>query len=607
MRLVALLVVIAMAAGNTTYRINQHQRDLFGEIYAPDRFVDISVLLRTVVADPNGEELLPGKPKLRVVREQVFGGIIDTKLDTPRIVETDLERLCPAVWYCSEEQEPIAIHGDDVQPLYTVGTARTLANVPLGQLVYGSEGAGKTTTLVMWLYFRWLELLGGKHQIGVSAPIETRVGIVYDEFTKLWPDDWYSYSVGEGIATLVDGTTLRFASTYQQSAAQGSRWQGFNLAAHAGDEFQDSLDVADDIEMRGRSAPNGRYKRICTATAKDSPDWREFRDRMLEAPDESGKPQWVKRLLYGERSPFVPASFWIKRRASLSPREAKRRLDAIDVPPERATYPTWDREKNLIVVPDIGGWVDTTAATLARFTGEQRVVLTGHDPGNLVDVSLFLKEYAITAAEAKRLGAPTVTRDPDGQVIKGAGPPPIWIVLDEVSTYEGTTDAHILAVLEVARSRWHCNFLDRRSGKTTGPQIFVRADPAGNTDSRTDMTVYTQWRNHGVDIRPAVYSKANPTKHGRVPKDPGIEMVNTLLCNSYGERRLFVARKPDGTPAAPKLVAAIETSERDLAGKAETQLKRKGDVSHWPAALRYALWMIERPRLGVAPGEEAVL
>lgn len=589
---VLIALVVAMAVGNTTYRINQHHRELHDEIYAPDRFVDISVLLRTVVQDPNGTEYLPGKPKLRIVKEQVYGGIVDTKLATPQIISTNPDELCPVIWYCSAEQEPIVLHGDDV---------------PLGQLVYGSEGAGKTTTLVMWLYFRWLELLGGKHQIGISAPIETRVDVVFGEFAKMWPSDWYSHHVNDGISTLVDGTTLRFASTTQKSAAQGSRWQGFNLAAHAGDEFQDSLNVAEDIEMRGRSAPNGKYKRITTATAKDSPDWREFRDRMLEAKDENGEPQWIKRVLLGERSPFVPASFWIKRRSSLSPREAKRRLDAMDVPPERATYPAWDRQKNLIHVPEIG-WQDITAQELARFTGPNRVVLVGHDPGTLVDVSLFLKEYRISVAEARRIGAPVVSRRSDGTIIDGAGPPPIWIVHDEVNTYEDSTDAHILAVLKLVRERWHCNLLDRKTGRVSdgSPQIFVRADPAGENDNRTDISVYTQWRNHGVDIRPATYSKTNPMKHGRVPKDPGIEMVNALLCNSYGERRLFVALKPDGTPAAPKLVAAIETSERDLAGKAETQLKRKGDVSHWPAALRYELWMIERPRLGIAYEEAAV-
>lgn len=569
-----------MASRASLGRKRRLEQRLEERVTATDRFVDISVRLCTVVQDPNGEELLEGCPKLRVVREQVYGGIVDTRRARPAIITTDPKFLSPITWYCSEEQEPIVVHADDE---------------PLGQLVYGSEGAGKSTALIQWLYFRWLELLGGRYQIGVSAPIEGRLSVVLEEFRRAWPASWYWYRTADDIAQLCDGTLIRFRSTYQQSAAQGSRWQGFNLAAHAGDEFQDSLNVADDIEMRGRSAPRGRYKRLCTATAKDSPEWRAYRDKLDRAKGAAGKPLWRRVTLLGERSPFIAPEFWIAKRANLSPREARRRLDALDVGPERATYPTWERAKNLVDVPEIG-WRDITAETLAHFTGQMRTVLVGHDPGNLVDVSLFLKRFQISRAEAARIGAPTVTRRIDGTVVDR--PPPIWVVLDEVNTEQTTTDAHVRAVLERARMRWHCNLFDRHGRLSDGPQIFVRADPAGENDNRTDISVYTQWRNYGVDMRPAAYSKKNPTQHGRVPLDAGIEMVTMLIGNDLGERRLFVARRPDGQPAAPKLVAAIETSERDLAGKADTQRKRKGDMSHWPAALRYALWAIERPRLG---------
>ena len=50
-------------------------------------------------------------------------------------------------------------------------------------------------------------------------------------------------------------------------------------------------------------------------------------------------------------------------------------------------------------------------------------------------------------------------------------------------------------------------------------------------------------------------------------------------------------------PAAPKLVHAIETAERDAANRAEAERKDDRDVSHWPAALRYALWSVEKPRM----------
>jgi hypothetical protein len=74
-------------------------------------------------------------------------------------------------------------------------------------------------------------------------------------------------------------------------------------------------------------------------------------------------------------------------------------------------------------------------------------------------------------------------------------------------------------------------------------------------------------------------------------------MINMLLCNAKDERRLFVAVGEDKQPScAPMLIKTIEQSELDLLGKPETQRKGKGDLSHPGAALRYALWNLERPR-----------
>jgi hypothetical protein len=174
---------------------------------------------------------------------------------------------------------------------------------------------------------------------------------------------------------------------------------------------------------------------------------------------------------------------------------------------------------------------------------------------------------------------------------------PFWVVLGELNTERSTTEAHITKLLESVRERWQLNLLDRR-GRVTSEvnQILVHADPAGNTDTRTDKSVYTQFANAQIRCRPAAWN-SDHTGHGRVPREAGVELVNTLLCNAAGERRLFVARNADGSPAAPMLVKALEQSERDEAGRAENSRKGKGDVTHWPAALRYALWAIERPRL----------
>mgnify|MGYP001584856404 CR=1 FL=1 len=128
-------------------------------------------------------------------------------------------------------------------------------------------------------------------------------------------------------------------------------------------------------------------------------------------------------------------------------------------------------------------------------------------------------------------------------------------------------------------------------------------------------SVATIWRALGMTARAAGY-KANATtvEPITIKRRQRIDLVNTLLSATaeVGEvRRLFVAvrsgflfrkfpeAEQDGKPAAPMLVKAFETMEFNAAGKAETEAKDADDLSHWPAALGYALWQVEAPRLGM--------
>lgn len=584
--LLVALTLGAIVLTNPAWRRRQIVRDLSANVEGADRFVDVGVRLGVVVQDPNGESLIEGKPKLRALRWHHFGGIVDAKLATPDIVRPSEN---PRTWFCSEEQERIVLHPDEA---------------PLGQLVYGSEGAGKTSALVMWVYLRWLEMLGERREIGITAPTQDRLDTVFREIVLKFSPAWYHYQSSKGLATLCDGTRLRLVSTYRQSKAQGSPVQGFNWSAATRDEGQDQCEVHEDIESRGRSARDGKYKQLITATAKDDPTWRTLRDQLDAAKRSDGSPLWVRRTLYGRRSPFIDPSFWDSKKSTMSPREYARRVEAKDVGPERATYPEWSRETNLITVPSesgtgiLLGWTDVTAHEL-RAHGQNYAMLVGHDPGTLWDVSLFLRAF-VANKDIKLHAAGKVK--------------PLWVVVGELNTEQATTERHIAKLLEHVRKTWRLNLLHEARDPRTGekrlvtaphaPQILVRADPAGNNDQRTDKSVYTQFTNAGIRIKPAAYN-AEGTGHGRVPREPGVELVNTLFHSEAGERRLFVARNPDGSPAAPKLVAALEASERDGDGKAENQRKGAADVSHWPAALRYALWAIERPRLQLISKEES--
>lgn len=571
--LVVLAAIGALVLTNETWAQRVEERALVREVHAADRFVDVGVTVKIVVHDPHGQELLPGKPRLRVVgKPRHFGGVVDTKAVPPRIVgpsqcwDTPSRRPDqpqPRIWYMSEAQAQIALHNYPVtQP------------DKMGQLVYGSEGAGKTRCLAYWHYFRWLEHLGENREGGQTAPTAQRLNFVRLEMLDLFASDWYTYKVSDACFVMCDGTRIQLVSTYRQSKAQGSPIQGFNWSWCGRDEGQDQVEVHEDIVSRGRSARGGGelYHQLITATAKDNSEWKTLRDILLH----SGK--WIKRGLSIYLAPFVSRQSIDDKAATMSAREALRRFGRPDgtiddLPPELAVYHAWSRDHNLIPIPQVG-WIDCTAQELAPW-GSNIQALVGHDPGSLNDVSIVLKAYR----------APRERR-------------PRWFVVDEITTRQTTTESHVAVLLDRMRDQWGLNLLDRHNRLVKdGPQFMVRADPYGNTDTKPDRSCYTVFRQAGILLHPAAYSRENPTQPGRVPKREGIEMVNTLLCNSASDRRLFIARNQDGAPAAPMLLAALEQSRRNERGEAETERKDKHDLSHWPAALRYALWAIERPRL----------
>jgi hypothetical protein len=246
-------------------------------------------------------------------------------------------------------------------------------------------------------------------------------------------------------------------------------------------------------------------------------------------------------------------------------------------------YMAWERAKNLRPVPQVGAQ-DVTRSELAGY-GPLIDVLVGHDPGKLCDVSVILKAY--------RLPGSGLTH---------------WWVVDELTTDNTTTEQHVDVLVKRLRERWGCNRLDLRNRPMDGsPLALVRADPYGDSDAKPDRSIYTIFRQAGLDIRPAAYSPvrqgamAKPTP-GRIDKDARIEVVNSLFCNAAGDRRLFIACDERAQPAAPKLLEAIELSEREEGtGKAEVYRKgRASDLSHWPSALGYALWSVEKPRMRAA-------
>jgi len=553
--LVALLAaVLVVSVSSLAWKRRALERQIEADADESDRYVDMGVLLSVVEMDlANGLELEPGKPPVRIVRQHRLGGMLDTW--TRQIVGPSVR---PRYWQCSPQQEPLILH-DATQPVWT--------------LIQGSEGAGKTVTLAIWIYCRVLEHCGHDREIGVTAPVFARLGHVKKAIATLWDPKWYRWKERDQSYRFRAGPLVQLVSAHQQSEDAGSPIQGANWVACASDELQDHFDREADIVARGRSAPGGIYKRLCTSTFKDSSEWRTFRDVASKAPD------WRVVKLLGLDSPFVWPKHWERFRTNgITAREYQRRVLAMDVGPEAQLYHCWSRKLedgspgNLRPVPL--GADDVTAEVLAPYL-PRGGVLIGHDPGKRQHVSMFLKAYRFRGDRLIR-----------------------WFVVDEVTTDDATIEKHVAEVMERVRKVWRCNLKSSLDGRLDpyAPQALVRIDPHTRSgDDHPGRDLYAVWRNAGLVARAAAYNPGT-SDPATIKRESRFDMMNTLLCDVNGERRLLVACDDHGTYRAQKLVKALESMERDAAGKGEADKKDGNDLSHWPAAVGYALWQIEHPR-----------
>jgi hypothetical protein len=551
----ALLVILMVAAAGVavgalfalggcvetelTTREKRLERDLRKDVEDLDRYVDIGAIVRVVVADPNGAILLNGLPLMRVVREHRLGGMLDTRSEPPRLCGASRN---PVVWHCSEDQEQVLFHDDPIA---------------LGQIIYGSEGAGKTRVLGMLHYVWWLELLGQGDEAGQTAPTKKRLKVVRDTMVELYPPTWYKYNVAAQVMTFADGHRVQFVSTRRVSEAQGSPTQGFNWRRAGIDELQDQLDALDDIESRGRTKGGSTYKQAGTCTAKASSAFVNAVAMKLASGD------WIKRVMLIARSPFIDPVFLEKKRRVMTDREFRRRYEAEDLPPERMLYFNWERETHLRAIPHNAK--KCTSYVLRQKTKNPRhALLAGHDPGTAKAATIFLEAYEIPGV-----------------------PGWVWWVRAEIFTQHKTTEQNGLALLKLARSKFGCN------KRSDAELVHVRAHPYGQAEDKPSLDLYRIFRRVGLDVKAAQYKKDGKGT-GLIKKDDRIEMVNSLLRNAAGVVRLYVECDKQGQPVAPKLVEAFETMERDEEGLAEQEKKDEHDKSDCPAALGYALWPFEK-------------
>jgi hypothetical protein len=556
-----------MSLSDATWKLRKSRKEVESLLRGNERYVDFGVTILVVRQDPNGEIEIPGlEPRLTVIRPHYRGGMFDTLKSRWHGPTQN-----PVTWYLSEEQEAIVLHD---------------ASMPAAVWMQGSMGAGKTTAGAIWLALRVIE--HATHPLkgaGVTAPTDKRM----EEIRKtifgpkdkdglriggMWPRQWATFREGDQVATCATGLQIDFRSTHIQSATAGSPIQGQNWAFCLNDELQDYYEINDDIRARGRAAWLKRYQRFVTVTPKDDPGYRVFRDKIATLTTD-----WKVQYVLGPNSPFIDAEHWEVCKREMSLRKYQRVVLAQDVAGENVVYWAWSHDESIRPIQQVPRWPDVTRRELSKRANGQYEILVGFDPGRLYDVSVLLKAY----------------QPPQGRNEKTL-PAPVWFVVGEVTTMRASTEAHCGALLKELREKWGCNQAH------DGPQAFVSADPYGDTandEEQPDLTVYRTFQNHGIHIKAAAY-RPNSTQAAKVPKEGRLEMVNRLLCDASGRRRLFVACNDNREPYAKKLVEAMERLERDGDYKAEKGRKDVNDLTHWPCAVGYALWAIERPRMEAA-------
>jgi hypothetical protein len=515
----------------------------------------MGVLLRVVVQDPTGEELVPGKPRLRVVREHSFGGVVDTRARPPKFVGPSLR---PQVWHCGEAQESVLL--DD-------------RSEPSRHLVYGAMGGGKTELLAMWAWLQIIALTGTALNVGLTAPTEKRATILRDAMIRRAPAAWFrggsvakGWSERRGQFRFANGIRADVVSTHVSSQAEGSRMQGRSWGGGVGsDEIQDCLetDADSEIESRGRDAPRGIFRRLATCTPKISAEWRAFSGAKRSVPK-----IWALHHITGFQNPFTALEYLEQQRHALDEREYRRRVLGEEVPPERAVYPAFDRSSNVRPIPL--GAVDITQRLANGFA-----MFGGNDPGSYRDVTELVRKYRYKE------------RNTEGRLVDAEG---YWVT-GEVTTQDGF-EQHVLAVKRFVQDRFN---LQHDDDPDTG-KLLVRCEPWSNsgTDALTHPEFLRIWKRHGIHAVSAAFRNGTG-ENARVPLEAGVEMMNRLLCNAAGERRLFIACDDTGKPCAPKLVEAFQSFERDAAYKAKGDKRHKEhDLSDWPMALTLALWPYEK-------------
>lgn len=458
------------------------------------------------------------------------------------------ESVKPVVWYLSKQQRDLAVHG---------------AELPIKVLARGAEGAGKTRgVLAPWMLLRVIEFAGQHVEIGGTAPVDARLETFRISMVERMPVDWYVWRQRDHLFRFHCNVQVRLVSAHRQSEEQGSPIQSFDWVACGTDEAQDQRKIMPDIETRGRRAPGGRFRRMMTASAKDSTAYREF-----EAAWQKSRLCTI-RPLTAFTNPFVDQEHWANLRDTLSPRDYKRRVLAEAVGPERKTYPDFSLDTHVIPVPSTAREVTHHAASIYdSYTRPGAVfrLVAGHDPGKIRNTTTLHRVFLFP----KRLL--------------------VWMVVGEFITERTTQERHAAELRKHLQKEFGYDHPPARLDDEAGlEKTLVFRDPHSRGEQHPDDDVEAAFRRHGFDIFTAAAEKQVIKRRSR------IEMMNRLILSESGKVRYYVGCRQDGTSLAPETLKSFNEQERDELENPETSKKGEKDITHAAVSSGYALWPFER-------------
>lgn len=416
-------------------------------------------------------------------------------------------------------------------------------------LALGGPGSGKTRVLVMKLGLKGLDRPNSTWLfVGATAD---RKQILWDDFQDVWkPTGWVDeINETKGWIVLANGARFLFKAAKEPSKAMGTPLQGISADGAGIDETQNVHDRAQrDVDERGRRAGT-RYTVFETATIVDGLG--HFARRRKEY--ESNPHKRIIRLNPLD-NPFVEPGYWERFRESYNERDWRQRIMSEDMPPEKLVAHAFSYEHNIRPRPRPGNdeFVDVTAELNRRYgttksDGSPARFRAGQDFGVLTNATIMLQAWRHKVT---------------GKVS--------WWAIDEISSRSHTSsEAH-----------------GRKLAKGYSvDEVVVIADPHFNTTD-TDKSDYEQFRRLGFNIHRAS-AKNIMVKHRW-------SMMNTLLCDSLGNRRFFIDCDEHRKPKCPQLVESFLTMETDEHGNLENVRKDYSDPTHWPAAAQFGMYPDEK-------------